>query len=104
MIGEFCIGEWSYCDVPSSSARVIPLFTFSHEVSDSNSRTRKPIQEMSEYLNNLLRTGELRGTIRDPSLGYLPDATAGWDGTPPSTTKEALDRIATALAALGQAP
>jgi hypothetical protein len=84
---------------------VVTTWTFSHNLQEVDPRVRKAIGQMSAMLNNLLRTGQLRGTINEPSLGYLGETQLNWQsGDMPLTTNEAIDRIAAALAALGQKP
>ncbi len=83
---------------------VAPKYYIVHEVDDDNPRTRKALQMLSDITNGLLRSGELRGTINQPYLGYKPENTINWSGDEPGSIQEALNRIAAALAALGQAP
>lgn len=76
---------------------VSPRFLFHHDERATSDRTRKFEQQSSEFFNNLLRTGELRGTPLDPSLGYTPTSGADWGPGLPEAVRDALDRIAKAI-------
>lgn len=76
-------------------------YTVSHDFRDVAPRTRKALQQMSTILNGLLYSGELRGTINQPVLGYVPDDIQDWGiDQPPNTIKEALDALAARIKAL----
>ncbi len=79
---------------------VRPPYKISHEVFDVDARTRKALQQMSSVFNGLLLSGELRGTVIDPKLGYQPASIPDWGTTTPYTVKAALDAIAARLKAI----
>lgn len=83
---------------------IVPAFKVHHNEAADNSRTRKHEQQVTAILNGLLGTGELTGTSVHPKLGYVCATIQPWGMNPPTTVKEALDRIAAALEALGQIP
>lgn len=76
-----------------------------HDERAVNSQSRAHEQQVANILNNLVRKGQLLGTTTDPALGYRSTNIQSWvSQTPPTTIEEALDRIAAALALLGQKP
>ncbi len=67
-------------------------------------RTREHEQEVAKIMNSLAAVGDLVRQAGVWKRGYVPTVPLDWDGTPPTTVKEALDRIAEALKVLGQPP
>lgn len=86
-----------------SGRRIFPtLVPWDHR---ADQKTKVHEKTVAAMLNSLLRRGDLIQTDQvEWKLGYGPANSGNWAGDSPETLTEALDRIAAALAALGQRP
>lgn len=90
--------------VPPASLEMDLLIIPWDEKSPS-ARTRQHEQRVSIMLNSLLWRGELvEVQAGEFSWGYVPGNAASWDGDPPATVLDAIDRIASLLGSLGIGP
>jgi hypothetical protein len=80
--------------------RVRRKFSFAHDETIESKNSRLHEQQVAKFLNQLLLTGELRGTPQDPSLGYVPADPAAVGTTEALNLKEVVDRIIAAIKAL----
>jgi hypothetical protein len=91
--------------VDQGTPRIRPAYKVVHDEKAEHAQSRVHEQQVSDILNNLLITGQLRGTTKQPILYYyVPADNLDWGGNPPSSFAAALDRIAAALAANGIVP
>ncbi len=68
-------------------------------------RLRRHTEIVASILNSLQRRGDIKSTGADSyKLAYTPGAPGNWMGIAPTDFATALDRIAAALATLGQKP
>ncbi len=97
---------WVQPQKPASPGVPIPLLVTWNQGTD-DIRTRQHERVVAEILNCLIRNGQLpRTAVEVWELGYVPGDYLHWADVVdlPGTVAEALDRIAVALAALGQKP
>lgn len=80
--------------------RVRRKFSFPHDETIKNKNSRAFEQQVAKYLNQLLLSGEFRGTPQSPSLGYVPDDPTAVGTTESLTLSETLHRIIAAIKAL----
>lgn len=89
----------------TAGPHVVVTWKVAHDERAEHSQSRVHEQQVSDIFNNLLNTGQLRGTTAKPMLGYNSLNIQNWkDQRPPLTQQEANERFAAALAALGQKP
>lgn len=87
-------------NVPLPVPRVRPKIKIKHDETLTTSRGRGHEQQIAKIMNELARSGQVIGSVSDPSLGYVADDPQAVGTTEPLTVKETLDRIIAALKAL----
>lgn len=73
--------------------RVHPKFKIQHEEAAKTQRHRQHEQQVKRLINELLRNGQIIGTLDDPMLGYVASDPQAVGTTEPLTIAEVLDRI-----------
>ncbi len=87
---------------PGPAARnivpIIPRYNSKASDKDRQDRLQRITDMVGQIVNSLRGTGELfQDDIVSWKLGYVPDQAHSWNGPPPATVREALDRIALLL-------
>jgi hypothetical protein len=80
-------------NVPVPLTRIRPKFKIQHEEAAKTQRHRQHEQQVKRLVNELLRNGQIIGTLDDPMLGYVATDPQAVGTTEPLTIAEVLDRI-----------